>query len=82
MEPAVDYEERVPARHLPVDDPGDVHATLADDVAAELDDDPRLGELGADAAIEQRREAFRDGARSSGSSRSEYGIPKPPPRFR
>ena len=44
MQPAVDDQERLPARLLAVDDAGDVDAALADDVAAELDDDARVGQ--------------------------------------
>ena len=41
---AVDDQEGLAAGHLAVDDPGDVDAGLADDVAAELEQDPRVRE--------------------------------------
>ena len=60
VEAAVNDEEGVAARLLAVDDSGDVYAGFADQVAAELEDDPRLGQRGAEPLGNHRREVVAD----------------------
>ena len=48
MQAAVRDQKHLPTRLLAIDNPGHVYARLADDVAAQLDDHARLGQLGSE----------------------------------
>ena len=79
MQAAVGHEEHVAARNLPVDDAANVDAGCADEIAAELDHEPRLRQRVCAARRRDRARFAPIGARSSGSSPGKYGMPKPPP---
>ena len=51
--PPVDYQVGAPARYLTIDHPGDIHATLPNDVAAEFDHDLRLRQVRHDPGVDQ-----------------------------
>src|SRR6266511_2364023 len=61
MQPTVDDEEGPPAGLLAIDDPGDVDPGLADDVPAQLDDDPCVGQVRPDGGGEQVGQVGPDG---------------------
>ena len=82
MQATVDYHIQLPAGFLAVHDPRDIDTGLADQVTAELETCVSLRELRPDLLCQQSVEVSAIGARSSRSSLSKYGIPKPPPRFR
>ena len=60
VESAVGHQKDLSARHLAVDDSGDVHTGFADQVAAQLDDHMRARHLPAD-AVRDRLQVLTDG---------------------
>jgi hypothetical protein len=81
VQPAVGHQEHLAARDLAVDDAGDIHARLADQVAAQFDHDAGLRQVVRRTGAQRARLAPM-GARSSRCSPGKYGMPKPPPRLR
>ncbi len=60
VHPAVHDHVGRPAGLLPVDDPGDVHAGLADQIAAEFDDDAGLRQQRGDPLAQEPRQIVAD----------------------
>ena len=81
VQPAIGDEEHVAARHLAVDDATYVNTGLADEIAAQLDDQLRLRQRASQRTARACAGRRRCGSRSSGFSPGKYGMPKPPPRF-
>ena len=85
VQPAVGDEEHLAARHLAVDDAVHVDAGLADEVAAELDDEraPPAAAAAHARSHERRRRLAPIGCEVERLSRpGSTGMPKPPPMLR
>ena len=78
---AVGDQEGLAVADLPVDDPGQIDARLADQPAAELDREPAVlrGSPGGPPTLAES--AAPTDSTSSGCSPWKWGMPKPPPRL-